>query len=61
MEALLTESEKRGIVKLSLEVRVSNEAAIKLYEKFGFQKVGTRPNFYREPRENAHIMTRDKP
>lgn len=43
---------------LSLEVRKSNENAIKLYEKFGFQVVGERKDFYRNPKENALIMTK---
>ena len=43
---------------LSLEVRKSNTAAIKLYEKAGFVPVGSRKNFYSEPREDAIIMTK---
>lgn len=42
---------------LSLEVRVSNSAAIALYERFGFKIVGERKSFYSSPRENAYIMT----
>lgn len=42
---------------LSLEVRKSNLAAIKLYEKFGFITLGYRKNFYRKPIEDAIIMT----
>lgn len=42
---------------LSLEVRVSNKAAISLYEKFGFEIVGERKNFYSSPTENGYIMT----
>ncbi len=43
---------------LSLEVRVSNEAAIKLYEKNGFENLGIRKNFYSKPKEDAYIMTK---
>lgn len=43
---------------ISLEVRVSNEAAISLYEKYGFAVCGERKNFYDKPRENALIMTK---
>ena len=43
---------------ISLEVRVSNEGAIRLYEKRGFQKIGERKNFYSEPTENGLIMTK---
>ena len=43
---------------VNLEVRESNSPAIKLYEKTGFQSVGLRKNFYRDPRENAVLMTK---
>lgn len=46
---------------LTLEVRSSNAAAIGLYEKFGFQRVGLRPGYYQHPREDAVIMTREFP
>lgn len=42
-----------------LEVRESNEAAIRLYEKFGFKKAGVRKNFYHTPQENGIVMVRD--
>lgn len=44
---------------VNLEVRESNIPAIKLYEMFGFERVGLRKNFYREPRENAVLMTKN--
>lgn len=60
--ALLNEAIKRsgelGLSFLSLEVRCSNEAAIALYEKFGFAAVGRRRRFYSAPTEDALIMTR---
>jgi ribosomal-protein-alanine acetyltransferase len=43
---------------VSLEVRESNFGAISLYEKMGFKKEGLRKNFYRDPQENACIMTK---
>jgi [ribosomal protein S18]-alanine N-acetyltransferase len=39
-----------------LEVRESNTAAVKLYENAGFQPVGRRPEYYREPLEAAIVM-----
>ena len=42
---------------LTLEVRASNEAAIALYRKYGFQEVGRRKQYYDAPREDAIIMT----
>lgn len=47
---------ERGITTLTLEVRVSNEPAIRLYEKCGFRSLGVRPGFYEKPREDAMIM-----
>ena len=44
---------------LTLEVRPSNEAAIALYESFGFTERGRRRNYYDLPKEDALILTRD--
>ncbi len=48
---------------LTLEVRPSNEPAIQLYYKHGFAQVGRRKDYYRDPKEDALIMTLefDKP
>ncbi len=43
---------------ITLEVRVSNTAAINLYIKSGFQNEGRRKNFYRSPTEDALILTK---
>lgn len=43
-----------GVQHLTLEVRVSNDAARALYEKFGFAPVGIRPRYY--PDEDALVM-----
>jgi ribosomal-protein-alanine N-acetyltransferase len=43
----------------TLEVRVSNEAAIKLYESVGFRSQGIRRGYYTDNREDALIMWRD--
>ena len=48
---------KENLEFLSLEVRKSNDEAIRLYEKSGFKCVGERKDFYRNPKENALIMT----
>jgi ribosomal-protein-alanine N-acetyltransferase len=39
-----------------LEVRASNAAAIKLYEKFAFQRVGRRRDYYSRPAEDALVF-----
>ena len=51
-------AKEKGCSFISLEVRVSNHSAIALYEKHGYEKQGERKNFYREPTENALIMTK---
>ena len=48
--------ERRGY---TLEVRVSNEGAIKLYETLGFKARGVRRGYYTDNREDALIMWRD--
>lgn len=58
LNALIKYCKDVNISFLSLEVRQSNAAAIKLYKKFEFKTVGTRKNFYRDPTEDANIMTR---
>jgi len=42
-----------------LEVRASNEAAIRLYESAGFQRAGLRPQYYNEPAEDGIVMRFD--
>ena len=49
-----------GAESVSLEVRPSNTAAIALYNSMGFEEVGLRKNFYRDPVEDALILTCDK-
>lgn len=46
---------KMGIHKVLLEVRVSNHAAIGLYESSGFHRVGRRPHYYTDSGEDALI------
>lgn len=43
----------------TLEVRVSNTAAIRLYERFAFKPCGVRRGYYTDNREDALIMWRD--
>ena len=42
----------------TLEVRTSNDAAIALYERFGFESAGVRPGYYHDNKEDALIMWR---
>ncbi len=41
---------------ITLEVRQSNEPAISLYKKCGYETVGTRKNYYSNPKEDAILM-----
>lgn len=59
METLTNALADRQIGRIVLEVRVSNEAAIRLYEQMGFAVAGTRKNFYEKPLENAYVMVRE--
>ena len=54
--ALSAGLKERGNVCLTLEVRASNVPAITLYDKLGFVQVGRRPNYYRNPKEDALIL-----
>lgn len=55
---LMRLGKERGAFAYTLEVRVSNQAAIHLYEKLGFVSFGVRKNFYERPKEDAMIMWR---
>lgn len=50
---------EKGVQSLTLEVRDSNEPAIRLYEALGFIQAGKRPNYYFHPREDARILRKD--
>lgn len=58
MDKVLKFAKSNNLEFISLEVRVSNEVAIKFYEKYGFKKEGIRKNFYTLPKEDGFIMTR---
>ena len=53
----LTGFGREHLSTLMLEVRASNAPAIALYEKHGFAAVGRRKNYYKEPQEDAILMT----
>ena len=53
---LTADDERRGY---TLEVRMSNDAAIRLYEQLGFEARGIRRGYYTDNREDALIMWRD--
>lgn len=59
IQALTAQLKQRGSRKLSLEVRASNLGAIRLYESLGFVRLGCRPGYYRNPREDAWILGKE--
>lgn len=56
LKAMLDFTGEEGITDYTLEVRESNEAALCLYESFGFSQEGRRPGYYKD--EDAIIMWR---
>lgn len=57
ISALAKRATEIGMTFITLEVRVSNEAAIALYTEAGFERAGLRKNFYSAPSEDAVLMT----
>lgn len=59
-ELLLLEMQKLavffGAARMTLEVRVTNEVAQRLYRKLGFEEAGVRPGYYSDNQEDALIM-----
>ena len=56
-EDLLGWARPRGARLASLEVRTSNAAARGLYESLGFREIAVRRGYYRDPEEDALVMT----
>ncbi len=56
---LIARSSASGVARFTLEVRVSNEPAQKVYRKFGFTEAGYRRRFYEDNGEDAIIMWKE--
>ncbi|MDE7299480.1 MAG: ribosomal protein S18-alanine N-acetyltransferase [Lachnospiraceae bacterium] len=56
LSELLRQGREAGLSAFTLEVRVSNMAAIHVYRRLGFMGAGIRKNFYTKPNEDALIM-----
>lgn len=56
LEKMLEKAKENGAGRMLLEVRKSNKAAIDLYEKYQFTRLGERKNYYSNPTEDAIIM-----
>ena len=59
INGLVDACNERGVKKLSLDVRESNTAALCLYEKNGFFRVGKRRGYYTAPKEDAVLLDKD--
>ena len=59
LEELQNALHLQDVHSLTLEVRVSNMAAIALYGKLGYVEVGCRPNYYHRPKEDALILRKE--
>ena len=55
---LLQVGDELGLVAMHLEVRSRNLAALRLYEKFGFELARTRRSYYRDPEDDALCLRR---
>ncbi len=56
MEALIKTAEEREMIGITLEVKISNYPAQKLYTKYGFKPEGFRKNYYKDTNEDAVVM-----
>jgi ribosomal-protein-alanine N-acetyltransferase len=61
LEHLLERATAAGVAEAFLEVRPSNLAAIRLYQRLGFEQIGIRRGYYQAPdgREDAIVLKRD--
>jgi len=59
MEAMLANARAHGCETMSLEVRVSNNKAIALYESLNFQRKAIRKNYYQDNNEDAYLMIKE--
>lgn len=58
LQHLLDWAARSGARRFSLEVRASNDPALRLYERFGLRQEGRRPRYYADPEEDALLLGR---
>lgn len=58
LDAMIQAGRSKGAELAWLEVRPSNAAAQRLYQKTGFKQTGRRPRYYRDTKEDALVMSR---
>ena len=59
LERLIADARKQGAKRMLLEVRVDNQPAIGLYERFGFTRMGLRKRYYQPEGIDAYTMSLD--
>lgn len=59
MNGMVALAMKKGILRMTLEVRVSNCVAKRLYDRMGFKPAGVRPGYYMDTNEDALIMWKE--
>lgn len=59
MQELIRRAARRGVARITLEVRPSNAAARRLYAALGFEEAGLRKNYYIDNNEDAIIMWKE--
>ena len=59
LKHVMAEAAARAVTRATLEVRASNNAALKLYEALGFRVTARRSGYYSQPEEDALILWRD--
>ncbi|MBL6634527.1 MAG: GNAT family N-acetyltransferase, partial [Thermoleophilia bacterium] len=59
VDSVIAHLHERPYDRYTLEVRVSNDAAIRLYRSRGFVDAGVRPRYYSDNQEDALIMWRE--
>ncbi|HEX8003803.1 MAG TPA: ribosomal protein S18-alanine N-acetyltransferase [Mycobacteriales bacterium] len=53
---LMDDARRRGLPRVGLEVRIDNEPAIRLYERFGFEAIAVRKRYYQPSGTDALVM-----
>lgn len=59
MNGMIGLARKKRIMRMTLEVRVSNHTAKRLYDRMGFMSAGIRPGYYMDTNEDAIIMWKE--
>ena len=59
LQVLVDEAKRQGASRMLLEVRVDNDPALALYQRFGFERMGLRKRYYQPEGIDAYTMSLD--